>query len=240
MADILEELAVILDPAELAKLRGNEAVKTRLDRASEVLSFYDGETETPPAPPQRREPAPEVRPTPRAATEDLSSVLAELSKVTTTLGGLDDRIATTTNDLINKRGKELIGAAMANSRELMKIDNRNRAEFGTDLDDAALEAHAAAAAAAGRPFRTITDAYEDMTREERFKKQLDTGVETRVREELKARASGQVPGVTPQAATPMLRVLKSPRTSASGADTTGDKAGAALTELLAARGEVVA
>ena len=242
MADILAELEGILDPAELAKIRGNEAVKTRLTRASEILSFYDGETETPPAPPQRREapPAEPARTTPRAATDDLSKVLEELGRVTSTLGGLDEKIKTTTTELINQRGQELIAVSMRNNRELSKIDNRHHTEFGEDLDDAKLEAHAAAAAEAGRPFRTITEAYEDMTREARFKKQLDTSVESRVREELKARASGQVPGVTPQAATPMLKVLKSARPTAPGAAATSDKAGRALEDLLAQRGEVVA
>jgi len=240
MADILAELEGILSVDEIAKLRGNTAATERLSRASELLSFYDGETETPPAPPQRREAPPVERQPVRGASDDLSTVLAELNKVTATLGGLDERIATTTNDLINKRGQELIAVSMRNNRELSKIDNKHRSEFNEDLDDTALEAHAAAAAAAGRPFRTITDAYEDMTREARLKKQVDTQVDTRVREELKARASGNLPGVTPQAATPMLRVLKTARTSASGTATAGEKAGAALADLLAARGEQVA
>jgi len=239
MADILAELEGILSADEIAKLRGNTAATERLSRASELLSFYDGETETPPAPPQRREAPPVERQPVRGATDDLASVLAELNKVTTTLGGLDERIKTTTNEVINQRGNELIAVSMRNNRELSKIDNKHRAEFNEDLDDAALEAHAAAAAAAGRPFRTITDAYEDMTREARLKKQVDSQVETRVRDELKSRASGQVPGVTPQAASPMIRMLKTPRTSATGAATAGEKAGQALADLLAQRGEVV-
>lgn len=239
MADILAELEGILSADEIAKLRGNTAATERLSRASELLSFYDGETETPPAPPQRREAPPVERQPVRGASDDLTSVLAELGKVTATLGGLDDRIAKTTNDLIEKRGQELIAVSMRNNRELSKIDSRHRAEFGEDLDDTKLNTHAAAAAEAGRPFRTITEAYDDMTREDRFKKQLETGVADGVREQLKVRASSNVPGVTPQSASPMIRMLKTPRTSATGAATAGEKAGQALADLLAQRGEVV-
>lgn len=239
MADILAELEGIIGKEAADKIRASEVGNARLARASEVVTFYDGETDTPPAPPQRREAPPGERQPVRGATDDLTSVLAELSKVTTTLGGLDEKIATATNTIIEKRGQELIGAAMANSRELMKLDNKHRADFGADLDDSALEAHAAAAIAAGRPFRTITDAYEDMTREARLQKQIKSGIETGVRDELKVRATNNLPGVTPQAASPMLRTLKGPRAGATNGSTAAEKAGAALSERLAERGEFV-
>ncbi len=229
---ILDDLEGFLGAEAVATLKANPAAVEHLAKVDDVYGFYTGERDTPPAPAQRREAPPAVR----SATDspDLSSILNELKTVTSTLGGLDDRIKTTTNSIIEERGKQLIGAAMANSRELMKIDNRNRAEFGTDLDDAALEAHAAAAAAVGRPFRTITDAYEDMTREARVNKTVDN----RVREELKQRNSGQVPGVSAPAATPMLSVLKGGGRQPGDAGSKFDAAAAALRARQSERGEV--
>jgi len=229
---ILDDLEGFLGADAVANLKANPQAAEYIAKVDDVYGFYTGERETPPAPAPRREAPPAVRP----ATDgpDLASILAKLDTVTTSLGGLDDRIKTTTNSIIEERGKQLIGAAMANSRELMKIDNRNRAEFGTELDDAALEAHAAAAAASGRPFRTITDAYEDMTREARVNKTVDS----RVREELKTRNSGHVPGVSAPAATPMLSVLKGGNRQAGDAGSKFDAAASALRARQAERGEV--
>jgi hypothetical protein len=229
---ILDDLESFLGADAVANLKANPQAAEYIAKVDDVYGFYTGERETPPAPAPRREAPPAVRP----ATDnpDLSSILNELKTVTSTLGGLDDRITSKTTELINKRGNELIGAAMANSRELMKIDSRNRTEFGEELDDTKLEAHAAAAIAAGRPFRTITEAYEDMTREARVNKTVDS----RVREELKQRNSGQVPGVSAPAVTPMLSVLKGGGRQAGDAGSKFDAAAAALRARQSERGEV--
>jgi hypothetical protein len=146
--------------------------------------------------------------------------------------------------MVQARGNELVNNAIAismrNNRELTRIDARHRADFGEDMDDAKLDAHIAAARDVGRPFRTITEAYDDMTREARFKKELDSGVETGVREALKTRASGQVPGVTPTAASPMLTMLHKRPNGSTDSGTHLDKAARALEERLNARGEQVA
>jgi hypothetical protein len=230
---ILDDLEGFLGADAVATLKANPQALEKFTKVDEVYDFYTGDSNTPPTPAPRRE-APPTTVRPATDSPDLASILGELKTVTTTLGGLDDRIKTTTNSIIEERGKQLIGAAMANSRELMKIDNRNRAEFGTELDDAALEAHAAAAAASGRPFRTITDAYEDMTRKAREDKTVDS----RVREELKTRNSGQVPGVSAPAATPMLSVLKGGNRQAGDAGSKFDAAASALRARQAERGEV--
>ena len=231
---ILDDLEGFLGADAVATLKANPQAAEYIAKVDDVYGFYTGERETPPVPAPRREAPP--TPTVRPATDnpDLSSILAKLNDVTTSLGGLDDRIKNTTNTLIEARGKELIGAAMANSRELMKIDSRNRAEFGEELDDTKLEAHAAAAIAAGRPFRTITEAYEDMTREARVNKTVDN----RVREELRQRNSGQVPGVSAPAATPMLSVLKGGNRQAGDVGSKFDAAAAALRARQSERGEV--
>lgn len=233
MADILTDLEGILGVDAVAKLRGNEAVATRLSRASELVEFYDGESTTPPAPPQRREPPP------ASGTQS-----AELSAIMTKLegfGDVDKKIADGIAAAVKTGGAALHDTAVADAvrinRELSKLDARHRADFGEELDDDKLRAHVDAAIAAGRPFRTVPDAYEDMTREARVAKQVATGVETGVREKLKERASGELPGVTPSAASPMLRMLKTARTgTGNGSGNHLDAAGAALAERLADNG----
>lgn len=242
MPDYLTELEGLLDADSIAKIRGNEAVRTQLARAGEVMDFYDGVSDTPPPAPTRREapPAGDRRP----ATDDLSSLTAQLTGITSKLDGLDTTISTKINEVVQQRGNELVNNAIAismrNSRELSKLDARNRADFGSDLDDDALSAHVDKAKEAGRPFRTITDAYDDMTREARNQKVVDTTVETRVREELKTRASGNVPGTSSPAATPMLKVLKGGSRQPGDAGTHIDSAAQALRDRLAERGETVA
>lgn len=238
MADILAELEGFLGKEQADKIRANETLNTRLAKANEVFSFYEGDTETPPTPPQRREAAPEVR----HATSDpgLAAIMAKLDSI----GDVDAKIKTGVEAVVTARGNELvnnaIAIAMRNTRELQKIDTRHRADFGAEFDDTKLEAHIDAAREAGRPFRTITEAYDDMTREDRVKKEVSTGIETGVREGLKARASGNLPGVTPTAATPMLQMLKTARRGTSeGAGNHLDKAGAALVEKLAANGTYI-
>jgi hypothetical protein len=243
MADILDDLEGILGADAITKLRANPALTTRLTRAEEVREFYDGEVETPPAAPPRRE-APPVRP-PTGGGETLADVMAGLKTVTDRIGTIDKTVTDKVNEVVQARGSELLNNAIAismrNTRELTKLDSRHRADFNEDLDDSKLEAHVKAATEAGRPFRTITEAYDDMTREARVKKQVDTGVETGVREALKARASGQVPGVTPQSGSPMLKLLrKGPSTPGADGGTHLDKAARALEERLSERGESVA
>lgn len=237
MADILAELEGILGAEVVATLRANPDAVTKLKARDDIYGYYMGESDTPPADPPRRE-APPVERTvlpPRAAAgapgTDLAAIMAKLE----TIGDVDAKI----NDIVKARGNELVNNAIAismkNSRELSKLDVRSRAELGTDLDDAALEAHAAAAAAAGRPFRTITDAYDDMTREARFQKELTTKVAEGVAAEKVARASGDVPGVSPTAATPMLRVLKNEGRKPDGTASHLDKAAAAFAALRQSR-----
>lgn len=234
MADILAELEGILGAEAVAKLRTNEATVTRLTKASELIGYYEGEDVTPPAP--RREAPPAVVP-PVAAPptgDSLAAIMARLDS----FGNLDEKIKTGVDAAVQSRGNELVNNAIAismrNTRELTKIDSRHRADFGEDLDDSALEAHVKAAQEAGRPFRTISDAYDDMTR----KKREDKTVDERVREGLKAKASGQVPGQSAPAPTPMLGILKGGKSNPGDQGSKFEAAAAALRARQVERGEV--
>jgi hypothetical protein len=80
-----------------------------------------------------------------------------------------------------------------------------------------------------------------MTRQARIDKQVNTTVETRVREELKTRANATLPGVSPTGASPMLKQLHlARRPGAPEAGTRVDSAARALEARLAERGEAVA
>ena len=240
MADLLTDLEGFLGKEAADKLRATPDAVTRLSRASEILSFYDGETETPPAAPRVRETPPAARSATGAGDETLAQIMARLD----TIGDIDKKIAEGVNKVVEARGAELRGGAVTDSiritRELTRLDARNRADFGEDMDDAKLDAHITAARDAGRPFRTVTDAYEDMTRQARIDKQVAAGIESGVREKLKDRASGAVPGVTPTAASPMLTMLHKRPNGSTDSGTHLDKAARALEERLESRGEHVA
>lgn len=238
MPDILDDLEGFLGPEAAAKLRANEGFRDRLTKGDELRGFYadtGGLPEPVTPPPAHREPPPAAQQTaPPASTETLAQIMAKLDS----LGNIDERIKKTVDDQVSTRGNELVGNAIASSlaitRELGRIDARHRNEFGEDLDDNKLNAHIEAAKAAGRPFRTVTDAYEDLTREQRENRRVDD----RVREQLKARASQNVPGAAGPSASPMMKVLKT-GSGTPGSATHLDRAAAALSERMAERGETV-
>lgn len=241
MPDILDELEGILSKDEVAKLRANPLAQ-RLQRGDAVREYYDGDMSGNPPPPVRQQQQQQERHESRGG-ESLDDVLSELNKVTSRLGELPKTIHDEVDKVVKEKGNELfsnvLAASMRNNRELSKIDSRHRTEFGADLDDTALEAHADAAAKAGRPFRTITEAYEDMTREARLEKRIASGVETGVREKLKERTTASLPGVSGNSGSPMLRALK----AVPSGGTTGSAVSAAaraLEDRLAERGEQVA
>jgi len=240
MADLLTDLEGFLGKEAADKLRATPDAVTRLSRASEIMSFYDGYTETPPTAPRVREAPPTVRSATGAGDETLAQIMARLDG----LGNIDEKIKEGVNKIVEARGAELRSGAVADSirivRDLTRLDARNRADFGEDMDDAKLQAHIDSATAIGRPFRTVTDAYEDMTRQARIDKQVAAGIESGVREKLKDRASGAVPGVTPTAASPMLTMLHKRPNGSTDSGTHLDKAARALEERLESRGEHVA
>ena len=240
MADLLTELEGFIGKEAADKLRATPEAATRLSRASEILNYYDGETETPPAPPRKREDPPAPRSASGTGDETLAQIMARLDS----FGDIDKKIADGVNKVVETRGAELRGGAVADSikitRELTRLDARHRVDFNEDLDDTKLEAHIAAAREAGRPFRTVTDAYEDMTRQARIDKQVAAGVEAGVREKLKEKASANVPGVTPTGASPMLTMLHKRPNGTTDSGTHLDEAARALEARLAERGEQVA
>jgi hypothetical protein len=235
MADILAELEGILGADAVAKLRTNEATVTRLTKASELIGYYEGESDTPPAAPARREPPPAAGVTPPAVGGDsLAAIMARLDS----FGNLDEKIKTGVDAVVQARGQELRGGAVADAiritRDLAKIDARHRADFGEELDDIALNAYVQKATDEGRPFRTAMDAYEDMTRDRR----VDKRVEDTVREKLKHQASGQVPGQSAPAPTPMLGILKGGKANPGDQGSKFEAAAAALRARQVERGEV--
>lgn len=244
MADILEELEGILGADVVATLRSNPYAVTKLKARDDIYEYYMGEHDNAPADP----PKPTVEPTrtapPRVATgapnSELSAIMAKLDSI----GDVDAKIKTGVEAVVTARGNELVNNAIAismrNSRELSKLDVRNQSELGSALDDDALSAHADAAAKAGRPFRTITDAWEDMTRQARFDKQLREATAKVEADAKTARASGDVPGVSPTAATPMLRVLKNEGRKPGEADSHLSKATEAFAKLRTSREGAVA
>ena len=240
MADLLTELEGFLGKEAADKLRATPEAATRLSRASEILNYYDGETETPPAPPRKREDPP----APRSASGTGDETLAQIMERLDSFGDIDKKIADGVNKVVETRVAELRGGAVADSikitRELTRLDARHRVDFNEDLDDTKLEAHIAAAREAGRPFRTVTDAYDDMTRQARIDKQVAAGVESGIREKLKEKASANVPGVTPTGASPMLTMLHKRPNGTTDSGTHLDKAARALEARLAERGEQVA
>jgi hypothetical protein len=246
MADILADLEGFLGPEAVAKVRTNPTLAARLQRGESIREYYDGNMDGDPPPPAARtqDPPPVVRAA--AGTESLADVMGELSKVTERLGKIDEVVATKVDEVVKTRGNELVNSAVAvsmrNIRELSKVDARHRADFGAELDDSKLEAHVAAAQAAGRPFRSVTEAYDDMTREDRVKKEVAAGIATGVREELKTRSNASLPGVSAPGASPMLRQLHKVRsgTGTAGEQSAVSSAARALEERLAARGELVA
>lgn len=239
MPDILDDLEGILGKEATDKLR-SAPLAQRLQRGDSVREFYDGDQSgDPPAPirqQQRQEPQ-------GGGGESLSDIMGQLKTVTEGLSKIPQTVQEEVKKVVDAEGNKLfanvLSASMRNNRELSRIDSRHRTEFGADLDDAALEAHADAAAKAGRPFRSITEAYDDMTREARVQKEIKTGVETGVREKLKEQNNGSLPGVSGTAGGPMLRALKAVP-NGGGNTSAVSKAARALEETLAARGEAVA
>ena len=88
----------------------------------------------------------------------------------------------------------------------------------------------------------MTEAYDDMTREQRMNKEVETRSEERTREKLKERANSTLPGVSGTSGSPMLRQLHKARTGTgtAGEQSAVSSAARALEERLAARGELVA
>jgi hypothetical protein len=245
MADILSDLEGIIGAAEAAKIRANPTLATRLQRGESYREYMDGDMSGDPPPPVRREePPPPARAA--AGAGSLDDVLGELNKVTERLGNIPKVVEEEVNKVVEKRGGELVGnavaTAMRNTLDILDVSSRNREELGIPLDRTKLEAHAKAAQEAGRPFRTVEEAWLDMTREERLQKQIATGVETGVREKLKERSNATLPGVSAPGSSPMLNQLHKirNRTGAAGEQSAVSNAARALEERLAARGELVA
>lgn len=233
---LYDELEGLLGPDVVAKLPAE--MQSKLSDASHLKDYYDGITDDPTPP--IRQPARATPPasTVAAATADLDAIGALLDKK---MGDLDTRVQAKLDEALKTRGDELFNNSVAASirinRELGRIESRHRVDLGEELDETKLNTFINDRKAAGHTYASVTDAYEDMTREARTEKQ----VEDRVREKLKQRSSGDnLPGITPiDSKGPLATMMQ--RTKADGAgETSASKAGSALADRLRSKQAVSA
>jgi hypothetical protein len=235
---LIDELAGSLSPAVIAR------IKAKPDVFKEVIDMYyaeDGDekpttTTTPPVA--------------AAATSNNPFSLADIeSALDKRLGAaLDERIKTTAGaaieDVIKTRANELIGQATERSirsaDELNRVYRRHEKEFGEDFDSIAFDKYITEQRAAGHNFSSITSAYEDWTRDKRTEKTIETRVNTATEELKKKKANNEmVPGVTPASArSPISTFINRGKTTDKEGTTAAQRAGAALDEALARRGNL--
>ncbi len=250
---LLDDLRGILSAAEFAKLEADATVKTRLERGDELRSFYDGDeppVTTPPVraagdpPPARRDPPP---PSPGL---DLSAVERLLDA---RQARIDDAIKAGIDAAVKTRGDELYNNVRAGVRgdalQLVKIYTRHQNATGKEWDDAEEQkfndylktnTEALKAGTGGKPYATLTDAYNDYIAPVVTERTIESEVTKRVKE----KTSGQhLPGTTPgPAVNSTIRVIMSRgRTDANGQPTSSvDKAAAALDRRMANAQEATA
>jgi hypothetical protein len=245
MASILDDLAGILPAAELEKLKGNAALKTRLERGDELRSYYDGEPE-PVTPPAARNEPPPVRATPPpSANFDLSSIEALLDKK---LGTINTTIESKINETVERRGTELVmnavGMATQRADELNRIYHRHSTEFGEAFDSTKFNdflmlpensVMGADGKRVGSKFRTTTEAYDAMIAPRVTEKKIADGIAAGVA----AKSGAHVPGTTPMPATSgAILAFQRRGGPADGAPATGaQRAAAALDKIMSRRNE---
>lgn len=248
---LLDDLKGILSPAEFAKLEGNATVKTRIERGDELRSFYDGDETVVDPPPARAatDPPPARRETPPPSL-DLSGVERLLDA---RQAKIDDAIKSGIEAAVKARGDELYNNVRAGVRgdalQLVKMYTRHNQVTGKDWDDAEeakfndylkTNAEALKAGTGGKPYATLTDAYNDYIAPTVTERTIETEVDKRV----KAKTSGHnLPGTTPgPAVNSNIRVIMSRgRTTADGQPVNRvDKAASALDKLMNARQEQTA
>jgi hypothetical protein len=221
---ILDDLKGILSPEDFAKINGNAAIKTKLEKGDELYGYYAGADDPPPAAHQD-DPPPARRDTPPPAF-DLGGIERMLDKRLEKIG---ETIEAKVADVVKSRGDELVNNAvkisLQRADELNRVYSRHEKETGKPFDSADFNAYLEKPEIKARGFRTITEAYEAYVAPVVLEKKLADAHDAGVKE-----GSGKhVPGTTPAPSTNSnIRFFK--QRSAAGGDgrETGAQRAAAL------------
>ena len=212
---LLDELASVLGTADaIAKIKANPELADRIAKQDELYGYYKDETIEAPStvvtPPAAVTPPAVVTP-PATASGDMGALLRSMETLTAKIGDIPTLVKTQVDEAVKTRGDELVTAAttraLRQADELAKARedwNRNYSDGGkVPFDSGAFETYVNEQTTAGNRFASVTKAYESFT----AAKREDVTVENKVRERLKERNTGQVPGVTPTTAKSTLGVL---------------------------------
>lgn len=241
MASILDDLEGVLSKEELAKIKANPAIATRLTRGDELREWYDGgEVETPPA-------AVTLPPAPRAGTPpppgqfDLSAIERSIDAK---IGAITTTINTTIESALKTRGDELfnnaVRTAVQRSDELQRIYGRHEREVGKPFDSAEFNTYLEKPEVKARGFRTLTDAYEAFVAPVVTERTIETEVNKRYTAKVAADSGKNVPGTTPApAVNSNIRFFQKRTATGAAAETTGaGRAAAALDRIMARQNEM--
>lgn len=228
MASLLDDLKGILGDDAIAKIEANPALKSRVEKGSELVTMYFGDDDPDPVtPPANRsnEPPPAPRSVPGAGL-DLSAVERMLD---TKLGSINTTIDTKLGELVNARGTELLNnavkIALQRSDELNRVYNRHSAEFGEVFDSVKFNEFLETPEAKAKNFQSVTQAYEAWVAPRLTQKAIDKGIE----DGIKAKSGSSVPGTTPAPSTNnTITFFRKRGTAAEGGATTGAQRAAAI------------
>jgi hypothetical protein len=233
---LLDELANVLGTADtIAKIKANPELADRIAKQDELYGFYKDEPVDAPTVTTTAAPEPVKRETP--PNSDLGAILRSMEGLTRQIADLPTIVNTRVEEAVKERGAELVNSAVARSirqaDELARARedwNRNYSENGKKpFDSEAFEKHVNDQVAAGRRFASVTDAYKDFVAPQRE----EIAIEGKVRERLKERNSGNVPGVTPTTSkTTLGKLMERGRDKDSNGETAVSRAGERLNALL--------
>ena len=233
---LLDEIASALGTADaIAKIKANPELADRIAKQDELYGFYKDEpvdaptvTTTSAAPVTREAPA---------ATSDLGAILRSMEGLTKQIADLPSIVNSRVDEVVKARGDELVNSAVARSirqaDELARARenwNQNYSDGGKKpFDSAAFEKYVNDKVAAGSKFASVTDAYESFVAPQRE----EIAIEGKVRERLKERNSGNVPGVTPTTSkTTLGKLMERGRDKDSNGETAVSRAGERLNALM--------
>ena len=234
---LLDELANVLGTADaIAKIRSNPELANRIAKQDELYGYYlpEGEGIEPPtvtttaAAPVTREAPP---------TSDIGAILRTMEGLTKQIADLPTIVNTKVDEVVKARGDELVNSAVARSirqaDELARARedwNRNYSDGGKKpFDSEAFEKYVNEQVAAGTRFASVTKAYESFVAPQRE----EIAIEGKVRDRLKERNSGNVPGVMPTTSKSTLATLMARgRDKDNNGETAVSRAGERLNALL--------
>lgn len=238
---LIDELASVIGADAVAKLKADPNVSKRITRGDDFYKMYvgvddDTTTETPAA--TTTTTAATVPAVTTAPSNDNSGIMAELAKINSRLDAVKDlpqTIQTEVNKVVEARGRELRGGAVMDalriSDEMNRIYRSHEKTYGEDFDSTKFNTYVEEQKAAGRNFASVTQAYESFTEPKR----IDKTVNDRVRDELKLKATNNVPGVTPPSSKSALSaIMNRGRATDNNNETAVDRAGRKLAERMAA------